>query len=183
MAGLWTCDFLKLKSLSAKKKQKTHPKVEVYLTPRLHLQLPVYPQGGLSWQVDFCWRLKARVMHYVVSKLLLSLLGLVMETRLMKLLGDTTLQIFDMCSLEWSIQMPFIIHRTSYLVAYLLDEQACFLSPFKPCYIVHWVLFWPVNTAQYLVADIRCASEKRGYCSLWECDLLLLFSCLIIHKV
>lgn len=36
-------------------------------------------------------------MHYVVSKLSLSLLCHVMETRLMKLLGDTTLvQILDM---------------------------------------------------------------------------------------
>lgn len=77
-------------------KKKSTPEVELYLTPKLHWQLPVFPPEGLTLQVNYCWQLNTQVMHYAVSKQLwLSLLNHVIETRLIKGLSDTTL-IFDM---------------------------------------------------------------------------------------
>lgn len=140
MAGVWTCDFLKLKSLSAK---KTNPEVEVYLALWLFLHLPVLPQEGLSWQGNLCWQLHSRVMHYVENVLSLSLLGCVIGTGLMKLLGDTTLQIFDTWLLLIRILLKLHLFTLQFFSVTFIRRTSLILidSSSRCCFVQHYTVF------------------------------------------
>lgn len=103
MAGVWTCDFLEIKNHCLRKKKIKSRGWCFFLSPQPHLQLHVFPQEYLDWQVDF-WPGDTTLQTF-----------------------DTA------CSQENNIiKMLYISYFSPQLVAYSFGEKACFFMTDSP---------------------------------------------------